>query len=72
MRRRYPGHESYSLANLTDIYGIDLKDHHRFSRKPLVEPATMSCVTEGKILQIKPASDDQANAGNARRSGYER
>jgi DNA polymerase-3 subunit epsilon len=29
MRRRYPGHESYSLGNLTDIYGIDLKDHHR-------------------------------------------
>ena len=29
MRRRYPGHESYSLSNLTDIYGIDLKDHHR-------------------------------------------
>jgi DNA polymerase-3 subunit epsilon len=29
MRRRYPGHESYSLGRLTDIYGIDLKDHHR-------------------------------------------
>jgi DNA polymerase III subunit epsilon len=29
MRRRYPGHESYSLGNLTDIYSIDLKDHHR-------------------------------------------
>jgi DNA polymerase-3 subunit epsilon len=29
MRTRYPGHESYSLGKLTDIYGIDLKDHHR-------------------------------------------
>jgi DNA polymerase-3 subunit epsilon len=29
MRRRFPGHKSYSLGNLTDIYGIDLKNHHR-------------------------------------------
>ena len=29
MRRRYPGHESYSLGNLTHIYSIDLRDHHR-------------------------------------------
>ena len=29
MRRRYPGHESYSLGNLTQIYSIDLRDHHR-------------------------------------------
>jgi DNA polymerase-3 subunit epsilon len=29
MRRRYPGHLSYSLGNLCETYGIDLKDHHR-------------------------------------------
>jgi DNA polymerase III subunit epsilon len=29
MRRRYPGHRSYSLGNLCETYGIDLKDHHR-------------------------------------------
>jgi DNA polymerase-3 subunit epsilon len=29
MRRRYPGHQSYSLGNLCETYGIDLKDHHR-------------------------------------------
>ena len=29
MRRRYPGHKSYSLGNLCETYGIDLKEHHR-------------------------------------------
>src|SRR5271154_7511685 len=29
MRRRYPGHQSYSLGHLCASYGIDLKDHHR-------------------------------------------
>src|ERR1700759_1256405 len=29
MRRRFPGHKSYSLGNLCETYGIDLEDHHR-------------------------------------------
>ena len=29
MRRRYPGHQSYSLGNLCETYNIALKDHHR-------------------------------------------
>ena len=29
MRRRFPGHKSYSLGNLCEIYEINLKDHHR-------------------------------------------
>jgi DNA polymerase III epsilon subunit-like protein len=29
MRRRFPGHRSYSLGNLCDTYGIDLEDHRR-------------------------------------------
>jgi DNA polymerase III subunit epsilon len=29
MRRRYPGHRSYSLGNLCESYGIDLNEHHR-------------------------------------------
>jgi DNA polymerase-3 subunit epsilon len=29
MRRRYPGHKSYSLGNLCENYNIGLKDHHR-------------------------------------------
>jgi DNA polymerase-3 subunit epsilon len=29
MRRRYPGHQSYSLGNLCETYNIDLKEHHR-------------------------------------------
>jgi DNA polymerase-3 subunit epsilon len=29
MRRRYPGHKSYSLGNLCELYGIDLDTHHR-------------------------------------------
>lgn len=29
MRRRYPGHKSYSLGKLCAIYGIELEDHHR-------------------------------------------
>lgn len=29
MRRRYPGHKSYSLGKLCEIYQIDLDNHHR-------------------------------------------
>jgi DNA polymerase-3 subunit epsilon len=29
MRRRYPGHKSYSLDSLCEFYQIDLEDHHR-------------------------------------------
>jgi DNA polymerase III subunit epsilon len=29
MRRRYPGHKSYSLGNLCETYNIDLIEHHR-------------------------------------------
>lgn len=29
MRRRFPGHKSYSLANLCTGFDIDLKDRHR-------------------------------------------
>jgi DNA polymerase III subunit epsilon len=29
MRRRFPGHRSYSLGNLCKTYGIDLVEHHR-------------------------------------------
>jgi DNA polymerase-3 subunit epsilon len=29
MRRRYPGHQSYSLGNLCETYNIELKHHHR-------------------------------------------
>lgn len=29
MRRQFPGHKSYSLANLCDVYDIELKGHHR-------------------------------------------
>ncbi|HEV7867513.1 MAG TPA: exonuclease domain-containing protein, partial [Chthoniobacteraceae bacterium] len=29
MRRRYPGHKSYGLAKLCELYGIELKTHHR-------------------------------------------
>jgi DNA polymerase III subunit epsilon len=29
MRRRYPGHESYGLGKLCELYGIELETHHR-------------------------------------------
>src|SRR3954470_4472878 len=29
MRRRYPGHKSYSLGNLCELYNIELRNHHR-------------------------------------------
>jgi DNA polymerase-3 subunit epsilon len=29
MRRRFPGHKSYGLGNLCEVYQIDLEDHHR-------------------------------------------
>jgi DNA polymerase-3 subunit epsilon len=29
MRRRYPGHKSYGLGKLCELYGIELETHHR-------------------------------------------
>ena len=29
MRRRYPGHKSYGLGKLCEVYGIELETHHR-------------------------------------------
>jgi DNA polymerase-3 subunit epsilon len=29
MRRRYPGHKSYGLGSLCEVYGIELDNHHR-------------------------------------------
>ena len=29
MRRRYPGHKSYGLRKLCELYGIELETHHR-------------------------------------------
>ena len=29
MRRRYPGHRSYGLGKLCELYGIELETHHR-------------------------------------------
>jgi DNA polymerase-3 subunit epsilon len=29
MRRQYPGHKSYSLGRLCELYEIELEDHHR-------------------------------------------
>jgi DNA polymerase III subunit epsilon len=29
MRRRYPGHKSYGLGKLCELYGIELDTHHR-------------------------------------------
>ena len=29
MRRCYPGHQSYSLGKLCELYGIELETHHR-------------------------------------------
>jgi DNA polymerase-3 subunit epsilon len=29
MRRSYPGHKSYGLGKLCELYGIDLVTHHR-------------------------------------------
>jgi DNA polymerase-3 subunit epsilon len=29
MRRRYPGHKSYGLGKLCELYGIELEAHHR-------------------------------------------
>jgi DNA polymerase-3 subunit epsilon len=29
MRRQYPGHKSYGLGKLCELYDIELRDHHR-------------------------------------------
>ena len=56
MRRRYPGHKSYSLGSLCEIYGVNLEDHHR---------ALCDARAAASLLNLINARRDQDAAGVA-------
>ena len=55
MRRRYPGHKSYSLGKLCDYYEIELEDHHR---------ALCDARATAKLLTLINRKRDQAETGD--------
>ncbi len=53
MRRRYPGHKSYGLGNLCELYEIDLETHHR---------ALCDARAAGHLLNLINAKRQEAEA----------
>ena len=51
MRRHYPGHDSYSLANLTRTYNIRLDNHHRALADARAAAELLLLVNEKRLLQ---------------------
>jgi len=51
MRRHYPGHDSYSLANLTRTYNIRLDNHHRALADARAAAELLILVNEKRLLQ---------------------
>ena len=59
MRRRFPGHKSYSLGNLCEIYYIDLRNHHRALADARAAAQLLNLINAKRDVGT-PASDELA------------
>lgn len=60
MRRRYPGHKSYSLGNLCAVYDIGLEDHHRALCDARAAAGLLNLINRKRADGIEPASSQAA------------
>jgi DNA polymerase III subunit epsilon len=60
MRRRFPGQRSYGLHSLCDIYGVDLKDHHRALCDARAAAELLNLINRKREEALPPAMDDAA------------
>lgn len=60
MRRRYPGHKSYSLGNLCAVYGIGLEDHHRALCDARAAAQLLNLINRKRADGMEPVSSEAA------------
>jgi DNA polymerase-3 subunit epsilon len=60
MRRRFPGHKSYSLGNLCEVYNIDLKNHHRALADARAAAQLLNLINERRRLRADISCDGSA------------
>lgn len=56
MRRRYPGHKSYGLGKLCEIYGIELKSHHRALCDARASAHLLNLINEKRVGEAPPSA----------------
>ena len=60
MRRRYPGHKSYSLGNLCDLYEINLESHHRALCDARAAGHLLNLINAKRVDPAVPAMKERA------------
>jgi DNA polymerase-3 subunit epsilon len=57
MRRRYPGHKSYGLGNLCEIYGIELDNHHRALCDARASAHLLNLINQKRGEEVPPSAE---------------
>jgi DNA polymerase-3 subunit epsilon len=57
MRRRYPGHQSYGLGKLCEIYGIELDDHHRALCDARASAHLLNLINQKRMNDVSPSAE---------------
>ncbi|MHC2621515.1 DNA polymerase-3 subunit epsilon [Bradyrhizobium huanghuaihaiense] len=57
MRRRYPGHKSYGLGKLCEIYGIALENHHRALCDARASVHLLNLINQKRINEMVPSAE---------------
>ncbi|MHC4042846.1 exonuclease domain-containing protein [Bradyrhizobium sp. 23AC] len=57
MRRRYPGHKSFGLGKLCEIYGIELKHHHRALCDARASVHLLNLINQKRINEAVPSAE---------------
>ena len=60
MRRRYPGHKSYGLGKLCDVYGIELETHHRALCDARATSHLLTLINQKREAALASALEDAA------------
>src|SRR3954447_8250586 len=60
MRRRYPGHKSYSLGKLCELYGIELEAHHRALCDARATSYLLNLINQKREVAESPMLEDAA------------
>jgi DNA polymerase-3 subunit epsilon len=57
MRRRYPGHKSYGLGALCEIYGIELENHHRALCDARASAHLLNLINQKRDEEVPPSAE---------------
>jgi DNA polymerase III subunit epsilon len=60
MRRRYPGHKSYGLGKLCELYGIELETHHRALCDARATTRLLNLINQKREAAIAPDFTEEA------------